>query len=538
MRGRFLLVTSEGEEIGVAAEGTEIAFYCDHIGGEILVPDRQPYTFDSENPVLGESACGKYWISYVYTGTEEDIVTIVLKNPHSFGNETAVNEFLDSMYVYASVNFENRMLNDTIGYRTAGYVFMIVGFVLIGIATYTSLLHIPQGKYVWFFGLAVFFAGGFLLMSDPNVILWSSVAAFNTTALGLCFMLYFFSIISFITYFVSDRLKIAAKITAGISAAITVVTLIVAICSPLYFYNMWQLWGILQAVVSVAMLVLSGYSLKGVSKKRFFVHLPFIVAVAAVWIDFAAIAFGWWRGCLASEIAFGVLFLSLLILTLRVLPHNIRAAMREKEWLAERKALQAELKQSRFAIMLSQIRPHFLYNTLNTIYYLCGKDTHTAQEAISSFSDYLRNNLDSLDCKDLVTFDKELQNIKTYLDLEKIRFGDELEVIYDIGTKSFCLPIMSVQPLVENAVKHGTSKRRGGGSVTVSTREEEGEYVVTVSDTGQGFDVGRYADDGETHIGIENVRQRLRDMCDGTLEIESEIGKGTTVRITIPKKES
>lgn len=97
---------------------------------------------------------------------------------------------------------------------------------------------------------------------------------------------------------------------------------------------------------------------------------------------------------------------------------------------------------------------------------------------------------------------------------------------------------MSVQPLVENAVKHGTSKRRGGGSVNVATIEKEGEYVVTVSDTGQGFDVGRYADDGETHIGIENVRQRLRDMCDGTLEIESEIGKGTTVRITIPKKES
>ena len=134
------------------------------------------------------------------------------------------------------------------------------------------------------------------------------------------------------------------------------------------------------------------------------------------------------------------------------------------------------------------------------------------------------------------SFDKELQNIKTYLDLEKIRFGDELEVVYDIETRSFFLPIMSVQPLVENAVKHGVFKRMGGGSVTISTREIERAYVVTVSDTGVGFDVEHYADDGKKHIGIEISRQRLQTMCDATFEIFSEIDKGTTVTITIPKK--
>ncbi|MGN0822728.1 MAG: sensor histidine kinase, partial [Candidatus Gallimonas sp.] len=381
-----------------------------------------------------------------------------------------------------------------------------------------------------------FFAGAFFLMSDPNVSLLGSSAAFNTTALGLSFMLYFFSVMTFITYFVAEKCKFAAKITAGVSGAVTAVIIIVALFSDLYFYNLWSVWNILQSVVALVMLGFTGYGMINGTKNRFFVQAPFALVLPAFMIDLAAIALGWWGGCIASEIAFVVLFSSLLVLTLRVLPHNIRAAMREKELLAERKALQAELKQSRFSIMLSQIQPHFLYNTLNAIYHLCGKDTQTAQEAISSFSDYLRNNLDSLDYKDLITFDKELQHIKTYLDLEKIRFGDELSVIYDIRTSAFSLPIMSVQPLVENAVKHGVSKRKGGGFVTVATRETDDAYVVAVIDTGVGFDVMHYADDGKTHIGIENVRQRLQAMCDATLQIVSEIDRGTTVTITIPKK--
>ncbi len=536
LRGYFQVVTEDGEVVSAAGEGLPIALYFDHIGGEILVPGQETHVFDAENPVFGEISCGKHWIYYTYTGAENDTVTLILRNPHHFGNETAINDFLDSMYVNGGFNFENHMTNESGVYRILGYITMIVGFVLLGVAMYSSLLHIPQGKYIWFFGLAVFFAGGYFFMSDPNIALQGFFVAFNTTALGLCFMLYFFSVIAFITYFVSKKMRPAVKITAGISAAITAAIFIVAMFSPLYFYDMWFIWSILQSAVSIAMLGMLIYSFKGAPKNRYFVYIPFLLVMVAFWLDFAAIAFGWWNGCVASEFAFCALFLSLLVLTLRILPHNIRAAMREKELLAEQKILQAEIKQTRFSIMLSQIQPHFLYNTLNAIYYLCGKDPKTAQAAISSFSDYLRNNLDFLDYKELVAFDKELQNIKTYLDLEKIRFGDELEVIYDIETRSFFLPIMSVQPLVENAVKHGVFKRMGGGSVTISTREIERAYVVTVSDTGVGFDVEHYADDGKKHIGIEISRQRLQTMCDATFEIFSEIDKGTIVTITIPKK--
>lgn len=207
--------------------------------------------------------------------------------------------------------------------------------------------------------------------------------------------------------------------------------------------------------------------------------------------------------------------------------------------LAEREIMLAEqeneLLQNRISIMLSQIQPHFLYNTLNTIYHLCDKDVKTAQSAVNSFADYLRNNINSLDCAELVSFDTELSHIKTYLDLEKIRFDDELEVVYDISVSDFELPVLSVQPIVENAVKHGTSKKRGGGSVTISTRENGEFYIITVADTGRGFDVSDYGNDGKKHIGIENVRMRLKNMCDGVLDVQSEKGKGTVATVYIPK---
>ena len=536
LKGNFVLVTAGGEVVGNAQEGVLIALYFNHIGGKVILPGGQTHVFDSENAGLGESACGKSWVIYRCSGAEDDEVTIILSNPHTFGNETAIDEFLGSMSVYSGNHFENNTMNGSRVYRMTGYVLMIVGFALLGIATYTSLLHIRQGKPIWFFGSAVFFGGVFFLMSDPNVSLWSASVAFNTTALGLGFMLYFFSVTTFITYFTEEKWGIAAKITAGISAAVTAVILFIALCGGAFFYDLWLIWCVLQSAVVLAMLGFTVFGIKGDAKKRLFVQVPCVLVLPAFLIDMAAIAFGWWKSCAASEIAFGVMFLSLLVLTLRVLPHNIRAAMREKELLAERKELQAELKQSRFSVMLSQIQPHFLYNTLNAIYHLCGKDPQTAQEAISSFADYLRSNLDSLDYKELITFDQELQHIKTYLDLEKIRFGDELEVLYDIKTSAFSLPIMSVQPLVENAVKHGVSKHRDGGSVTVATAETDDAYVVTVRDTGVGFDVEHYADDGKKHIGIENSRQRLQAMCDATLAITSEKGKGTTVTITLPKK--
>lgn len=195
-----------------------------------------------------------------------------------------------------------------------------------------------------------------------------------------------------------------------------------------------------------------------------------------------------------------------------------------------------KLVQSRIAIMLSQIRPHFLYNALNAIHYLCEKDPKLAQNAIAEFSDYLRGNLDSVSVDRTVLFSKELEHIKNYLFLEKLRYEDELEIVYELGTIAFFLPPLTVQPLVENAVRYGIGQAIDGGKLTIKTVERDEGYEIFVIDDG----VGGYApdnkkEDGRSHVGIDNVRERLALMVGGTLEIKSEKGKGTAARIFIPR---
>ena len=195
-----------------------------------------------------------------------------------------------------------------------------------------------------------------------------------------------------------------------------------------------------------------------------------------------------------------------------------------------------QLTESRIRAAISQIQPHFLYNVLNSIYYLCGEDPAAAQRMIEKFSDYLRSDLDSFGQAGLIPFRTELHHIQTYLELEKLRFGDELTVVYDIQTDNFSVPVLSVQPLVENAVKHGVTKKRGGGVVTLATREETGCYVVTVADTGVGFDPAQPAADDGVHVGIANVRLRVEQLAGGLLGIASAPGAGTTAVLTLPKK--
>ena len=198
--------------------------------------------------------------------------------------------------------------------------------------------------------------------------------------------------------------------------------------------------------------------------------------------------------------------------------------------------VQKELYESRVAIMVSQIQPHFLYNSLTSIAMMCTINPETAQEATITFADYLRGNMDSLKQKSPVPFAKELEHLKKYLYIEKLRFGDDLNIAYDIQTTDFVLPQLSIQPLVENAVKHGVGMKREGGTVTITARETETAYEVIVSDDGVGFDTEAVRNDGRSHVGMDNVRRRISEMCGGTVSIKSEIGKGTAATVTLPKE--
>ncbi|MGN0778490.1 MAG: sensor histidine kinase [Aristaeellaceae bacterium] len=197
---------------------------------------------------------------------------------------------------------------------------------------------------------------------------------------------------------------------------------------------------------------------------------------------------------------------------------------------------QLEAEQARISVMLSQIQPHFMFNVLNTIYHLCGMDASRAQQAVGDFSEYMRGSINALRRSEPVPFEVELHNVQCYLDLEKLRFEEELNVVYDIQTMAFMLPMLTLQPMVENAVRHGLCKKPGGGTLRIATQETDAAFEITVTDDGVGFDPDAQPDnDGREHIGIPATRLRLREMCGGTLDITSRPGTGTQAVIHIPK---
>lgn len=224
----------------------------------------------------------------------------------------------------------------------------------------------------------------------------------------------------------------------------------------------------------------------------------------------------------------------LLIFLMMHQEENLKNAEQGRELMKQR----AELANSRAKIMMSQIQPHFLYNTLNAIYFLIEKDPQTAQKAVNDFSEYLRMNLDTLSISEPVEFEKELKHIETYLWIEKMRFDDELNIVYEIGTRDFRIPALSIQPFVENAVKHGICKREDGGTLWLRTYVNEVGTVIEIEDNGVGFDTSKpHRADERSHVGVENSRQRIETVVGGIIEIESKIGVGTKVTITIPKEE-
>ncbi|MDO5331525.1 MAG: histidine kinase [Bacillota bacterium] len=196
-----------------------------------------------------------------------------------------------------------------------------------------------------------------------------------------------------------------------------------------------------------------------------------------------------------------------------------------------------QLNKSQMKLMVSQIQPHFMYNALNSIYVLIDKDKDQAQEAVAMFSDYLRQNINSLKSDQPVAFEEELEHTKAYIYLEQIRFGDKLKVLYNIKATDFKIPPLSVQPLVENAIKHGISKKPGGGTVEITSREDDKNYVVEIIDNGLGFNAGEFSsNDKHTHIGLFNVNSRLVNMVNGNLTVKSQHGVGTVCTITIVKE--
>ncbi len=197
---------------------------------------------------------------------------------------------------------------------------------------------------------------------------------------------------------------------------------------------------------------------------------------------------------------------------------------------------QEELAQATMRLLTAQIKPHFIYNTITMIRSLCFTDAEAAAESLAKFAKFLRGSMNFLGAKNCIMLQEELGIVRSYVFLQKKRFSDRLIFKENIEAIDCFIPAMTLQILVENAVIHGIEARDKGGEVFLHTYKENNETIIAVCDNGCGFDTSVPIDE-QKHYGLAAVRKRLLSMCNGTLEITSSIGEGTTALVRIPDRE-
>jgi LytS/YehU family sensor histidine kinase len=220
-----------------------------------------------------------------------------------------------------------------------------------------------------------------------------------------------------------------------------------------------------------------------------------------------------------------------------VIAHAVLYYTRYREREIRAAQLQAQLSDAKLLALKSQLQPHFLFNTLHSISSLMLRDVQAADTMIARLSDLLRMSLED-EGQHLISLKRELDFTQAYLDIEKIRFGERLKVVFNIPPEALdvLVPHFVLQPLVENSIKHGMSKRSAGGEITIGARLTRGTLDLMVRDNGSGSSKPGVPSALDCGIGLKGTRERLRTLYgnDQRLDIDFLADGAVEVTISLP----
>ena len=520
LRGRF--------DIGYTLD--ELVFlYLDHVDLTMKVNGEEVVNTFKPTEKISEDFCGAYWYDCLLPGvSQEDDVEITLYSAHRFGHRNAYRDFLGRIYTAHEYFLKGFIMQMGRMSRLMALAGAILSLLILGFSLAFAITGNKSGGKYAIFGLSSQLMSGYIALDAPDVSLWSEIILINTSISHLCMML---AALGF-GMFVADafenekkRMPLAALTVLAVFDGLVILlsgARVIRICSVMLP------WAIAQGAVCA---VLIAYMLRAFfaaeQRQERLLLLCCMAMQALILTDLGGSLLGWKHAGICSKAGFFLMLLIFLVWTMRMALEKHRQAMRVNQ-------LEGELEESQITMMVSQIHPHFLFNSLSAIRHLCRTQPELAWEALGDFASYLRANTDALTGTKLIPFSQELCHIRSYLKLEKLRMGDRLNVVYDIREEDFCLPPLTVQPLVENAVKHGLFYAKGGGTVRIAACREGGSVVIRVIDDGIGFDAEEQNNTNDrVYVGIRNVQTRLKKLLHAQMTIESEKNCGTTVTIRI-----
>ena len=524
----------EGMEL---QEGTRVSFLANHISVAVFHNGEQIYKSDCESVFLPEwkgkntmpITCGvmRGHLTYVNENME-----IRLHNPHKYGNAQAYEDFLNSFCLGGDSVVEYEVAKKTVPFIATGILLMVFAVGMVGVSTGVGFGRKEKNELSIYVGLLYFLAGGYFVLDVQDIQYRMSNVAMSTGLRQICVMFFALTFIRCLLCVVSGlRKKIVGYMLCVVALADTLFIGLAAM-NILVIYDTAFWWAYVQGItllISTVCVLLELLKNKGKYKSFCITAIGLSVLILYEIINAGA---GFSQSGRILKNVFCVVWLLHILFTVVFF---LRQFYQNRQAEKDNRELEEKLKSSRVVLALSQIRTHFIFNVLNAISGMCKYDPQKADEALLKFSGYLRNNIDFIQNDKTVIFETDLQHLEKYIELEQIRFGDRINFVKDIEQKDFMIPPLVLQPLVENAIKHGLLPKEDGGTIWLSTRREKDCLIIVVEDDGVGFDVTEEI--RETSVGISNVKFRLRYMVNGDMYVESKRGEGTKIVITLPDKE-
>lgn len=472
---------------------------------------------------------------------KDDELELVIDNPYSTYRPYAIGEQLDKLFFSGRVDSVYEL------FSRMDWIVTLLGLTIFIVGLYTFVTRLIYSKngyiesrkektvliafsfFAWVSGYYVFAEGLYTVL--PIIIKIPVLC--NVIDIIAPFFLVSASALYFYSTLIAERSRrIMWTVTMAISAAVLVCLAmqLLGICD-LYRMQIIPAIGGVAAMATGAPLLVYEYK-KNDNRSALFVALSFIpICVGEI---ATAIAMILNDSVIDSVSNRQILCVSVIITSWLQLLRLANLSKYQAYQTTQLASAQAELNDTRISMMMSQIQPHFLYNALNTIQYQCQVDGNKAASTVESFAKFLRGNMDSLSQTEPIPLSKEIQHLENYLAIEKLRFPD-IQYVYKLKASDFDIPPLTIQPLVENSIRYGVRSLEDGGTITIESWEDEHNYYARVSDNGVGFDINQKKNDGRSHVGMQNIKTRVKSMCGGHVEIESKIGVGTRSTIVIPK---
>ncbi|MGF7002692.1 two-component system LytT family sensor kinase [Lachnospiraceae bacterium PFB1-21] len=502
-----------------------------HIGVQVYQNETEIFAYGTV-PAAGYPSLGDLWTGYTLKEgiSPEDEVEFRLSAPAQtlvFSSTGRYEYFFDNLYVGSWSQFMRAILVDNIPHLLLALFFITNSIVIWLGALALKRAKLEVGPSV-FNGAYLFLAMGLWMLVNGYFL--SMLTTDNGLIMSLEHVLSFLMAALMFRY-LSSILKSRAGL---LNKALEYVVILMLVVSMLL-----QGLGILDGfaflsktvLLILVLIVLAEGSLiyeAVITKEKMARYRLLSAAVLLFFIVLGVMEFLFVMP--QNDMLYDLGFFIFACMQLAFILYYLRKKLREAQ---QARALELELSEARTQLMISQIRPHFIFNTLNAISALCLEDPIRADEAIVQFSKYLRANITVLEGPKMIPFPQELEIIENYVAIEKLRFDERIAVEYEIEFTDFKVPMLSLQPIVENAIKHGLVKKKSGGKIIMRTEQADGFAVITITDNGVGFDTEE-ASKKEESVGMRNIRTRISISCQGELLVASTPGAGTQVTVRIP----